>query len=156
MMKRAVFLALLILGGTLGAVAAPSSLAFGPAWSRPAIGTGVVYLTIDERGTVADRLLAAASPVARAVELHQSFATHAPMRAMPMSGMAMDDVMSMRRVPSVTVPAHGRVRFGPGGYHIMLIGLRHDLQANETFPLRLRFARAGWISVSVHVRTMDE
>jgi copper(I)-binding protein len=150
-MKIAAFLALLILGGTLAAVASPSSLSVGPAWSRPAIGTGVVYLTIDERGDVADRLLAAASPVARAVELHQSFATHAPMSAMAMNG-----VMSMRRVASVTVPARGRVRFGPGGYHIMLIGLRHDLQANETFPLRLRFARAGWISVTVHVHTMDE
>jgi hypothetical protein len=117
------------------------------AWSRPAIGTGVVYLRVDNRGAAPDRLDAARSPVARTVELHRSTEGTASMNGMQMSG-----VMSMQRVSAVTIPAHGSVTFSPGGYHLMAIGLRHDLHPNETFPLQLHFTGAGWTAVTVRVR----
>jgi copper(I)-binding protein len=117
------------------------------AWSRPAIGTGVVYANIANHGAAADRLDAARTPVAHTVELHRSMDGSGSMNGMQMSG-----VMSMQRVPSVTVPAHGSVTLAPGGYHLMAIGLRHDLHPNERFRLQLHFARAGWMSVGVLVR----
>jgi copper(I)-binding protein len=117
------------------------------AWSRPAIGTGVVYLRVDNRGAAPDRLDTARTPVARTVELHRSTEGTASMNGMQMSG-----VTSMQRVSAVTIPAHGSVTFSPGGYHLMAIGLRHDLHPNETFPLQLHFAAAGWTAVTVRVR----
>jgi len=124
-----------------------AAIAVSDAWSRPAIGTGVVYLRVANRGAAADRLDAARTPVARVVELHRSSEGDASMNGMRMSG-----VMSMRRVSAVTIPAHGGVTFAPGGYHLMAIGLRHDLHPNETFPLQLHFAAGGWTTVTVRVR----
>jgi copper(I)-binding protein len=117
------------------------------AWSRPAIGTGVVYLQVVNRGAATDRLDAARTPVARTVELHRSMDGNASMNGMKMAG-----VMSMERVSAVTIPAHGGLTLAPGGYHLMTIGLRHDLHASERFPLQLHFVKAGWTSVTVLVR----
>ena len=117
------------------------------AWSRPAIGTGVVYLRVANGGNTADKLDAARTPVARVVEMHRSMAGRGSM-----NGMVMTGVMSMQRVPAIAVPAHGSVTLAPGGYHLMAIGLRHDLHPNERFPLQLHFATAGWRTVTVRVR----
>lgn len=124
-----------------------AAIVISNAWSRPAVGTGVVYLRIDNRGATADRLDASRTPVARSVELHRSTDGSAAMNGMQMTG-----VMSMQRVPAVTIPPHGELTLAPGGYHLMAIGLRHDLHPNERFPLQLHFAAAGWTSASVVVR----
>jgi hypothetical protein len=129
------------------ALALATVIAVSGAWARPAIGTGVVYLRIANRSSAADRLDAARTPVARAVEIHRSNEGSASMNGMKMSG-----VMSMERVPAVTIPAHGRMTFAPGGYHLMAIGLRHDLHPNERFALQLHFATAGWTTATVDVR----
>lgn len=148
----------LILASLAGAATAASSIRVSEAWSRPAIATGVAYLTITNRSARPDRLISATSPVAKAVELHESTETKGSMGSMnsmsSMKGMAMGGVASMHRVAYIPVPAHGSARIGPGGYHIMLIGLHHDLHADQTFPLRLHFADAGWIATTVHVRPM--
>lgn len=119
------------------------------AWSRPAVDVGVVYLHVANGGSAADRLDAARSPVARTVEVHRSVRSDATMNGMKMTG-----VMSMERVSGVTIPAHGSVTFEPGGYHLMAIGLHHDLQAGEHFAVQLHFAKAGWLPVTVLVRPM--
>ena len=124
-----------------------AAIVISNAWSRPAIGTGVVYLRIANRGAAADRLDDAQTPVARTVELHRSMDGSAAMNGMRMSG-----VMSMERVSAVSIRAHGSLTLAPGGYHLMAIGLRHDLHPNERFPLQLHFAAAGWKTVSVEVR----
>jgi copper(I)-binding protein len=126
---------------------AVAAIVLSNAWSRPAIGTGVVYLTVANHGASADRLDGARTPVARTVELHESMASDATMNGMKMTG-----VMSMERVTAVTVPAHGSVTFSPGGYHLMAIGLRNDLHPSERFTVQLHFAKAGWKTVSVLVR----
>jgi hypothetical protein len=58
----------------------------------------------------------------------------------------------MKPVRVLLVRAHGTLALAPGGAHIMLIGLRHDLRAGERFPVQLHFARAGWITTTVAVR----
>ena len=136
----------LLAGGASAATVAPGIVVTG-AWSRPAIGTGVVYLRIVNRGGKPDRLDAARTPVAKVVELHRSMDGSGSMDGMKMTG-----VMSMERVNAVTVPARGSVTFAPGGYHLMAIGLRGDLHPKERFPVQLHFAAAGWTSVTVTVR----
>jgi copper(I)-binding protein len=163
-MKRASLLATVAAFATFALLAAPADAAqtidVRDAWSRPAIDTGVVYLTIRSHEAFADRLIDGASPVARHVEFHQTTASH------DMHEMAMDPNMSgmsgmsgmsamtteMHRLRMIPIPAGGKLTFAPGGYHVMLIGLRHTLMAGQSFPLRLRFARAGWIVVKSQVR----
>jgi copper(I)-binding protein len=131
----------------IAALAVAAALTVSDAWSRPAIGTGVVYLRVNNRGSAADRLDAARTPVARVVEIHESMNES---KAMP--GMKMTGVVSMQRVHALTIPARGSVTLAPGGYHLMAIDLRHDLHPDTHFPLQLHFARAGWTTVTVRVR----
>ncbi len=58
----------------------------------------------------------------------------------------------MRAVEGIDVPAGKRVVLAPKGTHIMLMGLAKPLVAGETFPLELRFAKAGELGVTVVVR----
>ena len=131
----------------IAALAVAAALTVSDAWSRPAIGTGVVYMRVTNRGDAADRLVDARSPVARVVEIHESMD-----ESKSMAGMKMTGVMSMQRVRALTIPAHGSVTLSPGGYHLMAIDLRHDLHPDTQFPLQLHFARAGWRTVTVKVR----
>ncbi len=60
-------------------------------------------------------------------------------------------MMSMKSVPAIPIAAGGTTTLAPGGYHLML-DLRRDLKPGETIPLRLHFARAGWIATAAYVR----
>lgn len=99
---------------------------------------GGAYLTIENKGKSADKLIAAASPVAKTVEIH----------TMSMEG----DVMKMRAVPGIELKPSEKVEMKPGqGYHVMLIGLKQPLKAGDKFPLTLTFEKAGKTEVSVTV-----
>jgi copper(I)-binding protein len=69
------------------------------------------------------RLIAARSPVAETVEIHE----------MKMEG----GVMKMRAIPGLDLPAGKPVSLAPSGYHIMLMGLTRQIKADETVPLTL-------------------
>ena len=70
-------------------------------------------------------------------------------QSMVMNGMAM-----MHAVPEgVAVPAKGKAVLAPGGYHLMLIGLKAASKAGDTIPLTLKFARAGQVKIDLAVRT---
>lgn len=138
---RMLGMTLLITGLLLGAGAASAQtgqLAVDNAWARATPGksaTGAAYLTI--HSPTADRLVAAATPVAEKAELH----------TMSMAGM----VMKMRPIEGVDIPAGQPVSLKPGGMHIMLIGLKKPLQAGQSFPLTLTFDKAGTRTVNVAV-----
>jgi copper(I)-binding protein len=69
------------------------------------------------------RLVSAPSPVAGVVEIHE---------------MAMDgNVMKMRAVPGLDLPAGKAVELKPGGYHVMLMDLKQQLKDGETVPVTL-------------------
>ncbi|MDH3713960.1 MAG: copper chaperone PCu(A)C [Gammaproteobacteria bacterium] len=109
-------------------------------WSRtmPAVAvTGAAYFTLSNRGASGDRLIAAASPVAERVEIHEHSMS--------------DGVMRMRHVPGVDVSPGLTTVFEPGGLHIMLMGLHEPLLEGKTFPLTLTFERAGSLVVMVIV-----
>jgi len=109
-------------------------------WTRAAGqgATGGGFLSISNRGAAADRLLSASSPDARAVELH----------TMIRDG----DVMRMRPVASVEIPAGQTVALRPGGLHLMLIGLSQPLREGDAVPVVLRFERAGQVEVALSVQ----
>jgi len=98
------------------------------------------YLTVENKGATPDRLIAASSPVAGIVEVHE---------------MAMDGgVMKMRVIPGIDIKAGSKVDLKPGGYHIMLMELKQPLKNGDRFPLTLTFEKAGKIEVSVWVEDM--
>jgi len=108
-------------------------------WTRAAGagGQGAGFITIRNSGA-ADRLLSATSPAAGRTELH----------TMIRDG----DVMRMRQVEGIALPAGEAVTLAPGGLHIMLIGLTRPLAVGETVPITLVFERAGAVTVELAVR----
>jgi hypothetical protein len=121
-----------------GALAQTNQLEVTNAWARatPAKAeNGVAFVTI--QSPTADRLLSAASPVAKKAELH----------SMEMAGM----VMKMRPMAALDVPAGQPVTLKPGGEHIMLLGLNGPLREGQSFPLTLTFEKAGVREVTVAV-----
>lgn len=66
-----------------------------------------------------------------------------PLGAAEIHSMALrDGVMEMRRVEALELPAGQTVRLAPGGYHIMLIGLKSPLKAGSKVPLALTMENA--------------
>jgi len=99
---------------------------------------GGAFLKIQNQGG-ADRLLAASSSAAGMVQLHS---------------MAMDgNVMKMREVEAIELPAGKTVELKPGGLHIMLMGLKAPLKAGSSVPLTLKFEKAGAVTVNLTVAT---
>ena len=137
-----------VLGGcsSSGASASPASstaggIAVSGAWARAAAlgGTSAAYLTIDNAGSSADRLLSVSTPAAGSTQVHET--TSDP------SGMT-----GMQPVDGIDVPAGGQVQLKPGGYHIMLMDLTKALTAGETVQLTLVFQKAGPVVVTAEVR----
>jgi len=69
------------------------------------------------------KLVAASSPVAGVVEIHE----------MAMEG----SVMKMRAIPGLDLPAGKTVELKPGGYHVMLMDLKQQLKPGETVSVTL-------------------
>jgi periplasmic copper chaperone A len=100
--------------------------------------SGAAYLSLENKGSSADKLTSISSPVARSVQVH----------TMSMEG----NVMKMREVDGIDLPPAAKVEMKPGnGYHIMLIGLEKPLKAGDKFPLTLNFEKAGKTDVTVVV-----
>lgn len=57
----------------------------------------------------------------------------------------------MLRVSDAVIPAHGRLGLVPGGYHLMLEGLRRPLAVGDTIVLDLTFDPGGSVSLRVPV-----
>ncbi|AEX99788.1 hypothetical protein GU3_00160 [Oceanimonas sp. GK1] len=114
-------------------------------WSRPAppmAVNGSAYLVINNHGQAGDVLLGAESPVAERVEIH----THV------MDG----DMMKMRQLETLPVPAGESVTLAPGGHHLMLMGLKQAPKEGERFPLTLNFEQAGEVAVEISVEAAHE
>lgn len=116
-------------------------IAIGPSFARaslPGQNTGAAYLSLQNKSSGADALVAVSSPAAKDVEMH----------AMSMQ----DNVMRMRQVPSIELAPGATVAMQPGkGYHLMLMGLKAPLKAGDKLPLRLQFQHAGTIETSIPV-----
>jgi hypothetical protein len=95
-------------------------LAFGAATS------GSAYMVIHNHGGPDDRLLSAASPLARTVTLHGSEEENGIVRMVDLS-------------EGLDLPADGAIEMAPGGLHVMLMGLDGPLAPGDAVPLTLQF-----------------
>jgi len=106
-------------------------------------GMGAAYMTITNNGADADRLIKATADVADVVEIHE----------MRHEG----NVMTMAPLADgLPIPAGESTELKPGGFHIMLIGLKNDLNAGESFDLILTFETAGDVTVTVPIHVTKE
>lgn len=122
-MKMKQLLAAAILSTLAGAAFAQVEVS--SAWARPAVpgqtGTGAFMTIVSKDGA---RLVGASSPVAGVVEIHE---------------MAMDNnVMRMRAIQSLELPAGREVQLKPGGHHVMLLDLKRPLKVGDKVAVELR------------------
>ena len=125
---------------TFSGVAFAGDIKVKHAWARASIGTerpGVAYLRIYNDGTESDRLLGAATPVAKRAMIHES--------------LMKDGVMKMRPAGDIDIAPGGKVLLEPGGLHLMLTFLNKKLVEGESFPLTLTFEQAGDVTVDVKI-----
>lgn len=104
-------------------------------------GTGVGFLQIRNDGDRDDRLVAAGSDAAASVEIHQMSMADGQMRMRALHG-------------GLAIPAGATVDLAPGGYHLMLVGLRQALVTGSAITLRLRFETAGEGTVVLPVTSL--
>lgn len=101
------------------------------------------FMMIQNNGTAAQRLIRAAvdPAIARTVEIHETT-------------VGDDQVMRMRPVDGIDIPAGGSAQLKPGGYHIMLIDVQQALNPGDTVRLTLTFASGLELAVDAPVREM--
>lgn len=92
----------------------------------PNAPTSAVFLVLNNNDDVERSIISASTPAAGKVELH----THV------MDG----DVMKMRQVDSIAIPAKGQTVLKPGGLHIMLFELQQDFKEGDMIEVTVNFA----------------
>jgi periplasmic copper chaperone A len=112
------------------------------AWSRATPAGAKVaggYLTIENKGTAADRLISGSGDFAGKVEIHEMTMNNGVMTMRPLDkGLAIE--------PGKTV------KLAPGGYHLMLMDLKNPLRQGEKVSLTLEFEKAGKVALSLDVQ----
>ena len=110
----------------IAAAAAQAQVTVKDAWVRATVpqqkATGAFMQLQSTKDT---KLVSASSPLTPNVEVHE---------------MAMqDNVMKMRQVPAIELPAGKVVELKPGSYHVMLMNLQKPVSVGDTVSLTLNF-----------------
>ncbi|MCT4371851.1 copper chaperone PCu(A)C [Yangia mangrovi] len=108
--------------------------------SLPNQPVGGGFFTVTNTGAEDDRLISASTSPERAdhMEIHE---------------MAMDgQVMKMRELPDgLPIPAGETVELKPGGFHLMMMGLKQPLVEGESVTISLTFEKAGTIEIPLAI-----
>jgi len=139
-MKTIAKLSAALIAGALSTSLMAQSVDVKDAWARATVqgqqATGAFMKLTAKDGA---KLVSAASPVAGVTEVHE----------MKMEG----DIMKMRAVQGgLDLPAGKAVELKPGGYHVMLMGLKAPLQKDTNIPLTLTFKDAKGVESKVELK----
>ena len=134
-MKRLLLLALVC-----WAAPALSEVVAEDPWVRPTppgakLAAG--YLTIVNRAARPDRLVGASSAAAARVEMHVHIKD--------------GEILRMRQVKELRIPAKGKFELRPAGAHLMFVDIKRPLREGEKLAVTLEFERAGKLSVEFRV-----
>jgi len=111
--------------------------------SVPGARNGAGFLTIINHGKTDDKIVSATSPACGHVELH----------TMRIEG----NVMRMREVSDIALPAGKTVRMQPGaGEHLMLMDLKAPLAVGDTVPVTIVLGSGAQLAVRLKVQPRDE
>ena len=136
MILRSVFVAFVALLAGSSAQAAEvkaGDLVISQAWSRATpngakIGAG--YLTIENKGTTADKLIGATADISGHIEVHEMSMNNGVMKMRPVEG-------------GLTIDPGKTVKLSPNGYHLMVMDLKSPLKQGGKLPVTLEFVKAG-------------
>ncbi len=130
---------LTIAAALLAALAAQAQTSVKDAWVRGTVaGQKATGLFGQITSAYGGKLVSASSPLAGVVEVHE---------------MAMDgNVMKMRAVSALDLPAGKAVELKPGGYHVMLMDLKQELKPGQTVPVTLVIEGAGGKRENVEIK----
>ncbi|MEH6826399.1 MAG: copper chaperone PCu(A)C [Motiliproteus sp.] len=109
--------------------------------SPPGVSTAAVFLSAHNSGTAPISITAAQTPAASNAELHNH--------------IEHEGMLQMRQVDAIEIPAQGSVRLQPGGYHIMLIGLKTALKEGDEQMLMLTLSSGEMIHLTLPVRKIQ-
>ena len=110
--------------GTLLAAAVHAQVVVDKPWVRTTVAqqtTSGAFMTITSKQ--GGKLVSASSPIATSVEVHE----------MKMDG----DMMRMRPVEALPLPAGKPVELKAGAFHMMLMGLKAPVKAGDVVPIKL-------------------
>ncbi len=145
--KQALLALALVASSAVGSLAAEvkaGDLVISQAWSRATPGgakTGAGYLTIENKGSAPDRLVAVSGDIAGKIEVHEMAVTNG--------------VMTMRPLDQgLTIEPGKTVALAPGGYHLMLMELKNPLKQGDKLPITLEFEKAGKVAVTLDVQAV--
>ena len=128
-----------IVAASLLAAAAQAQVTVKDAWVRATVpqqkATGAFMQLQAAKNS---KLVSASSPLTPSVEVHEM--------------VMQDNVMKMRQVPSVELPAGKTVELKPGGYHVMLMDLKQQVKEGDNVPLTLVIEGADGKRESVEVK----
>lgn len=109
-------------------------------WARASLGqapNSAAYMTLMSHGDAADKLIAVSTPAADRAELHNHIME--------------DGIAKMRPVEAIELVPGEPFVLEPGGFHVMLKGLKGKLDEGENLPLTLTFEKAGEVTLDVPV-----
>lgn len=99
-----------------------------------------LFMTIQNNGSTPDVLTRVESNVADMVQIH-------------LSEVDANGVASMQEVNGVELSSNGVAELKPGGYHVMLMGLKQDIKEGDLIEFTLVFQNAGEMVIEAVVRT---
>lgn len=140
-MKSRLLTLALALQFTASALAADPQLTVRDAWIRTAPPRAPLagYMVLENHSGTVRSLVSARSSAFGQVTIHRT-------------ERAAAGSTTMTQVAGVAVPAHGRLVFGPGAYHLMLEQPRHTLRAGEAVPVVFRMGDGSALTVQFEVR----
>jgi len=106
-------------------------------WMSPAAKNrnSAVYFKIRNNSENTDTLYEAVSELAQITELHETYEIS-------------EDLLGMKTIKQVVIPANSTFEFSPAGFHVMLVGLLNHLPINSSGEITLKFKKAGDVTIS--------
>ena len=125
--------------GSMAVLAQTAAVKVEGAWARATVqgqmGTGAFMSLTAKEGTT---LIGVSTPIAGVAEVHE----------MKMEG----DIMKMRAMPVLDLPAGKKVDLKPGGFHVMLMDLKAPLVKDSTVPMTLLFKNAQGVRSKLELK----
>ncbi|RUR34840.1 copper chaperone PCu(A)C [Vreelandella andesensis] len=96
------------------------------------------FMKLYNQSGVPVRLIDAQNSITEFTELHDH--------------VVIDEVMQMRQIEAIEIPAYGETQLAPGGLHLMLIGLNQPARKGDSVSLSLMFDNGDVLEVEAPVR----
>jgi copper(I)-binding protein len=145
LLKFAFFFICLLITTACGSVKDSTPIEITDAWVR-AVDSGMggtaaaLFMTIQNNTSTPDVLLKVKGDAAEMMQIH-------------LSEVDVNGVSSMHEVQGVEIAANDITQLKPGGYHVMLMGLKQDIKEGDMIKFTLVFQNAGEMVIEAVART---